>query len=196
LVNVFFCGYGQWTYVSDWGNPDSYNFDLPLNDFACGVFKLNEKDEIAYKYTKSLESVTHLLACTTHSDSEFSRRLRDRMLCIIETQGYITMEDAEHCSFKIDQSKENTLIIVEPSAEVKKQKTDISETERQTMLKLIIGMAIDGYGYDLTDPKSPLTGGTSAGLSARLALKGIAISDDTIRKYFNEAKYSIYQEAQ
>lgn len=91
--------------------------------------------------------------------------------------------------FFIDQSKEFKLLpIVDPSAEAKTQKNDISETERQTMLKLIIGMAIDAYDYDPTCSRNPLTGGKNTGLSEKLALRGISITDDTIRKYLNEAK--------
>ena len=55
------------------------------------------------------------------------------------------------------------------------------------MLKLIIGMAIDGYGYDRNNSRNSLTGGKSNGLSAKLQKHGITISDDTIRKYFKAA---------
>ena len=185
MVNVFFRGYGQWYFVSYPDDPTG-NFKLPLNDFACGVFKLSEKDEITYRYTKSIESVTYLLPCTTHPDSEFLRIMDD----------YLTLEDAENCFFDIDRSKDVILTIVEPCAEAKTQKNDISETERQTMLKLIIGMAIDAYGYDPTCSRSPLTGGKNTGLSAKLALKDIYITDDTIRKYLNEAKDLLYPEDQ
>lgn len=60
--------------------------------------------------------------------------------------------------------------------------------ERETMLKLIIGMAIDGYGYDLLAAKSPLTGEGEDSLHAHLQLHGISVDPDTIRKYLKEAK--------
>lgn len=66
-------------------------------------------------------------------------------------------------------------------------KTDMSETERNTMLKLIIGMAIDAYSYKLDSTRNPATGDKN-GISAKLQTHGISISDDTIRKYLTEAK--------
>jgi hypothetical protein len=184
LINVFFRGYGHWTYVSNPGGPDSYNFDLPLNDLFCGIFSLSKRDEIAYKHTKCLTFVDLLLPCLTHPHSEFLRRVSDKKLYICETKEYITEEDAEHCFFDIDRSKEVILEIAAPYAE---EKTEISETERNTMLKLIIGMAIDAYRYKPEELRNSLTGDKN-GLSARLRTLGINISDDTIRKYLTEAK--------
>lgn len=66
-------------------------------------------------------------------------------------------------------------------------KTTLSETERNTMLKLIIGMAIDAYSYNPQNTRNSLTGDKN-GLSARLQTHGININDDTIRKYLREAK--------
>lgn len=49
----------------------------------------------------------------------------------------------------------------EPSQDIQKNNVKPSETERNTMLKLIIGMAIDAYGYD---PKSSHNKATGVGL--------------------------------
>ena len=65
---------------------------------------------------------------------------------------------------------------------------ELSETERNTLLKLIIGMAIDAYGYNPESSRNSASGDNKNSISAKLALKGIAITDDTIRKYLNEAK--------
>ena len=64
---------------------------------------------------------------------------------------------------------------------------DFSETERNSMLKLIIGMAIDAYGYNPNSTRNSATGDKS-GISAKLSTRGIDITDDTIRKYLTEAK--------
>lgn len=56
--------------------------------------------------------------------------------------------------------------------------------ERQTLLKMVIGMAIDGYGYDPKANKSPVP----KEIADALILKGIAVSDDTVRKRLNEGK--------
>lgn len=68
-----------------------------------------------------------------------------------------------------------------------KANTNQSETERTKMLQLIIGMAIDAYGYKPDSTRNSATGDKN-GISAKLQKHNIDINDDTIRKYLNEAK--------
>ena len=56
--------------------------------------------------------------------------------------------------------------------------------ERNSLLKLIIGMAIKGYTYD---PKAGRTGIVRE-IASDLEQLGISLDDDTIRKYLSEAK--------
>jgi hypothetical protein len=63
----------------------------------------------------------------------------------------------------------------------------IAAKERSTLLKLVIGMAIDGYGYDVKAAKSPVP----LQLADILATLGMSISDDTVRKYLTEAKQTV-----
>ena len=62
----------------------------------------------------------------------------------------------------------------------------LGQTERKSMLKLIIGMAVDAYDYD-PKARNSATGGKN-GIKVKLAAHGISIDDDTIRKYLTEAK--------
>lgn len=64
---------------------------------------------------------------------------------------------------------------------------DLSETERNTMLKLIIGMAIDAYGYDPDGKKNPATGNNNGSIKAALEKLGLSADEKTIKKYLNEA---------
>jgi hypothetical protein len=66
-------------------------------------------------------------------------------------------------------------------------KNAFTDNERNTMLKLIIGMAINAYGYDPEDTRNKATGDKN-GIRAKLQTHGINISDDTIRKYLKEAQ--------
>jgi hypothetical protein len=54
---------------------------------------------------------------------------------------------------------------------------------RNTLLKLIIGMAVDHYGYDPTESKSSIP----SELQTIMELHGIECTDDTIRKALKEA---------
>lgn len=73
-------------------------------------------------------------------------------------------------------------------ADIQATKQDeLTETERNTLLRLVIGMAIDAYGYDPNKSRNSATGDKN-GISAKLQARGISISDETIRKYLTEAK--------
>lgn len=65
---------------------------------------------------------------------------------------------------------------------------ELNESERKTLLKLVIGMAIDSYGYDPNSKRNAATGSNKASISSRLQTRGINVSDDTMRKYLTEAK--------
>lgn len=67
----------------------------------------------------------------------------------------------------------------------------LTETERNTMLTLILGMAVDAYGYDPTQVRSSLTGTGKDSLTVMLQTRGYDVSDDTIRKYLKEAAEKI-----
>jgi hypothetical protein len=54
---------------------------------------------------------------------------------------------------------------------------------QNTLLKMVIGMAISGYGYDPAKPRSPVT----EEIVSDLAKLGISIGADTVRKWLKEA---------
>lgn len=59
----------------------------------------------------------------------------------------------------------------------------LTTKERNTLLRLVIGMAVAGYGYDSTATKSPIPKQIADDLSGC----GISVSDDTVRNYLKEA---------
>lgn len=60
---------------------------------------------------------------------------------------------------------------------------NIHTKEKETLLKMIAGMAVDGYGYDPLASRSPVT----KEIADMLAEKGIALDPDTVRKWLKEA---------
>lgn len=64
---------------------------------------------------------------------------------------------------------------LQKSSETDKPTKQLTETERNIMLKLIIGMAIDAYGYDPHNSRNSATGGKN-GISAKLQVHDISIS--------------------
>jgi hypothetical protein len=55
------------------------------------------------------------------------------------------------------------------------------------LYKLVIGMAIDGYGYNPTDKKSPITKQITEGLASH----GIEIDADTVRNYLKDSTENV-----
>jgi hypothetical protein len=55
--------------------------------------------------------------------------------------------------------------------------------ERESVLRLIIGMAIGGYGYD---PKASRSKEVSI-IASDLTRAGVPLTDDTVRKWLREA---------
>ncbi len=64
------------------------------------------------------------------------------------------------------------------------KRSSANSRERQSLLKLVIGIAVKGYGYD---PKATRTR-TVQEMSSDLQMLGLSLDEDTIRKYLNEAK--------
>lgn len=61
---------------------------------------------------------------------------------------------------------------------------------RQTLLKLVLGMAMAGYGYDPSKPNSArqkATGEGSGSIHAALLLKDLPMDDETVRAILREA---------
>ncbi len=61
--------------------------------------------------------------------------------------------------------------------------TPIGERERESLLKLVIGMAKGGYGYDHKAPRST----TARDVASDLLFSGVALHEDSVRKYLREA---------
>ncbi|MGQ3890718.1 hypothetical protein [Legionella sp. CNM-4043-24] len=72
--------------------------------------------------------------------------------------------------------------------EPKEDNQILGETERKTMLKIILGMAIHAYSYDPSSKRNAATGSNKNSISSALQSLGLDISEDTIRKYLDEAK--------
>lgn len=66
-------------------------------------------------------------------------------------------------------------------------KADVSTRERSTLLKLVIGMAMEGYKYS---PEAARSGAVTE-IAGDLAKHGLDVSDDTVRKYLHEAAKTV-----
>lgn len=60
----------------------------------------------------------------------------------------------------------------------------LTTRERDSLLKLVVGMAIKGYNFDPNAGRSP----TTKEIAGDLALVGLPLDEDTVRKYLAEAR--------
>ena len=65
--------------------------------------------------------------------------------------------------------------------------TSITEKERPQVLQMLLGMAMDAYNYIPGATKNVATGSKHGSIRAALQSKGLDVTEDTIRKYLNEA---------
>ncbi len=93
-------------------------------------------------------------------------------------------------SYKAENQSLKRRIIELESAPVKQAAVDapterpFGTRERDSLLKLVIGIAVKGYGHD---PKASRTG-TAREIAGDLQLLGIPLDEDTVRKFLSDAK--------
>jgi hypothetical protein len=64
----------------------------------------------------------------------------------------------------------------------------LSDTGRDSLLKLVLGMSIDSYGYKVGETRNPATGENRGSIAAALERLDLKLTPDTIRKYLKEAE--------
>lgn len=97
------------------------------------------------------------------------------------------LEEAQKLIDDLRASDAQTMAVLERArnelAAAKSSDGQLSTRERETLLKLIIGMAMKGYAYDPVSSRSA----TPREISDDLAAHGLAVSDDTVRKWLKVA---------
>lgn len=74
----------------------------------------------------------------------------------------------------------------------KSQNQTLHATERETLLKLVLGMAIDKYGYK-PGGRNTATGGNNGSIKCCLQNLGLEVDEDTIRNHLKEG-YELFQD--
>jgi hypothetical protein len=98
---------------------------------------------------------------------------------------------AKRLNIKIPAELEILVGLPEPKAKAPKEKS-LGTRERETLLKIIIGMAIEGYRYNPGAAKNTAV----SEIANDLEKLGITVSDDTVRKWLNEGAELLPQEAE
>lgn len=181
---VFYSGWGYWE-ESDEERQEVGRISRFIK--VCGLFELPKNKEMELKYTG--ETIADHLSASIHSDIKEPESVHggDNIYFVLCDEPFDTPPDPHLQANNITKKYTTTDIVPDIIDSVADTPKKLTETERNTMLKLIIGMAIDAYGYKPEESRNSLTGEKN-GLSAKLQKHNISINDDTIRKYLTEAK--------
>jgi hypothetical protein len=101
-----------------------------------------------------------------------------------EEQETLVQKSAGQVELEAKNAELSSRIAGLESAKSHEPEKPLGPRERDSLLKLVLGMAIRGYGYD---PKAGRSG-TAREIASDLQVSGLALDDDTIRKYLTEAK--------
>ena len=209
MIDVNFDGLGNWFDLQE--NGDLIEIDYTYK-VTANVFTLAADDERKFKRTKNLNHVVKLLPASHHDECELKSALKKYHKVKEKDWSFDILSVAQNPIFYIVPHEDNILELdndtcaksnhsssTNPTTSNKHNDdkgTELSSTTREKMLSLIIGMAIDGFGYDPKDTRSPLTGDNKNSLTARLQRLELNVSADTIRDYLNEAKQYLPPEKQ
>lgn len=120
---------------------------------------------------------------TLHDEAVASQ---EQLAALIDAQkNLITAKDLESTNLRqrIEELNKRIGELASEPLQAKSEKP-MHAKERESLLKLIIGMAIKGYGHDPKAARST----TAKEIANDLALAGISLDEDTVRKYLAEAR--------
>jgi hypothetical protein len=193
-MSVFYSGWGYWEYdCMDSFDGETMRETIDKGSFikVCNVFELPEDAEREIEFLGKT-TVCYLLECI-RSDGKGIRFAEYRTEPIGEPRFILCDERKGEQRFNIDNRPiiEKTVKftkddIIESQARDDTPK-DLSETERNTMLKLILGMAIDAYKYDPGKTRNTATGNNNGSIKTGLEKLGLSLDEKTISKYLKEA---------
>ena len=185
---VYYSGWGYWE--SDIDDENALTKTAREHpSFESGLFQLDYNAELDIKYDGEATINCLVESKIQHPDiaKAITRYEHSNPARFILCEDWIENSDFLIENPTINKSVKYTKNKIIEIVEDEKPKTQ-TENERNNMLKLIIGMAIDAYGYNPAKTKNNSTGSNKDGISARVQTRGITISDDTIRTYLKEAK--------
>lgn len=161
--------------------------ELKSQVLTLGVQVLDWKEAFEKEVVEKAKVVSDL----ANSNQKILEAMRDHKATIeksskdsneLSNNYKIVLENKEKF-IAILQRENESLKAVKPLS-TKEPKSEPTPRERESLLKLILGMAIDGYGYD---PKATKSTQIKA-IADHLLTRGLRIDEDTVRKYLNEAK--------
>lgn len=164
--------FGHWAKMSYW----------TLDE--CVALSLGKDPKtVNWPVIQSFERASHLASVKEHAESIKKSRQYQKELA----ERWCAHVDGRDSLIEQLQNRISQLESIQPAD---KEKT-LGARERDSLVKLVIGMAIGGYGYD---PESRRNSSTSE-IAGDLHQNGLSLDEDTIRKYLAEGKELLPRDA-
>ncbi|TAN71433.1 MAG: hypothetical protein EPN17_01425 [Methylobacter sp.] len=185
---VFYSGWGYWSLYSE--EIDQERTEEP--ERLCGIFELpsDKGKELEYqgittaKYLVFAERYKHPDVELPNTNFPYSGEARF-VLCKkwkVE-DGHMHGSNPPILKKRTYTSKDVVTNITDediPKGQAK--------SERDKMLILILGMAVDAYEYDISKTRNTASGGNKFSISEKIRSRGYSVSNDVIQNYLKEAK--------
>jgi hypothetical protein len=161
-------------YVGDWKT----NYDKLKDKYD----KLEKRlEEYRTSMAERADGLSRKAQDITAQTKEQNKLLQDQVVNVTNALKELTIKTGELVHERDELIGE--VIKLQQAASVH-EKNPLKPKAKESLLKLVIGMAIDGYGYE---PQATRTS-TAREIAGHLAEQGILIDEDTVRKWLNEAK--------
>ena len=193
---VFYSGWGQYEHRYN-SVLNQVLYDPPM--YYCGLFELPKYAEKELKYKG--ETATDILFLSESQHPDIVKIYYSHPENYIGSARLNLCEEWEESSDESIGNQITSKIVRFTKDDIVNSPDDnkpkiLTEIERHTMLKIIIGMAMYGYGYDPCKSRNAATGDKSGSIKAALEQAGLSVDSDTIRNYLNEAKELLPPKAQ
>lgn len=175
--------YRHWASLDSWSLKEAAFLFAGLNPSDYRAIRLNVADvpvdlELARKVHVVLSRANWATRFGRHPHTVKSNPL---FMAIVVMESGVTIPEALHSELKTLQERKQA---AENRGDTGTTAEAVTVKERNAMLKLIIGFAMGGYGYDPDAPKNRLAGAMRADMEKH----GVPLDDETIKKYLTEAR--------
>lgn len=177
--------FDHWARLDSWTNKEAALLVHGKDPDQCRGVKLNTRDNVPPGFEKEGKFLRYLSRVNWHGRYGFhAHEIGSSPPYIIRT----ALNAGWDINPQLLDSISNRLLkldaILQSLAEADTAKSSVSPKERNTMLKLILGLACGGFGIDPSAERNPKASEMRAGLER----VGLPVDDGTIKKYLDEAK--------
>jgi hypothetical protein len=139
-------------------------------------------------FDNQLRETEEAIELAKHLQGQYSSEMHRQSKAILEMTE-LTGAITKKLGTTLEQSRSENRVLTARIEELQRNRSNsnaerFGTRERESLLKLVIGMAIGGYGYDPMASRSKIV----SDIRGDLDRVGLSLDDDTVRKYLAAGK--------